>query len=103
MTAFVLSLYAGIQSPGFFFVNVLDLLRFMLYLVFTVMLPFLLEFIMNLNARDKEILSSALETEIARIRRAINSEKSMAIREIHYATLADVQAIAGRVSNEVVK
>lgn len=58
---------------------------------------------MVLTSSDKILLNGALETEIARVKRAINSEKSQAIREIHGSMLAQLQGLVGRVANEVVK
>jgi len=52
---------------------------------------------------DKELLLRSIETEQARVRRAINAEKSQAIREIHSVLLSDLTALHGRVYNEVAK
>lgn len=58
---------------------------------------------MVVSAKDKELLLRSIETEQARVRRAINAEKSQAIREIHSTLLGDLTAIHGRVYNEVAK
>lgn len=58
---------------------------------------------MVLNAFEKSILLTALETEQARLKRSINAEKSQPIREIHSQTLGAVTALHGRVYNEVPK
>ena len=58
---------------------------------------------MVISLKDKILLNGALDTEIARVKRAINSEKTQAIKEIHGAMLADLQGLLGRVVNEVAK
>ncbi|WNK13383.1 MAG: hypothetical protein [Microvirus sp.] len=56
---------------------------------------------MKLTLKDKTMLSGALDTEVARVRRAINAERSQAIKELHQMTLNDLLALQGRVSVEV--
>lgn len=58
---------------------------------------------MNLNLDEKTILLVALETEHARLKRAINAEKTQAIKEILSARQSATLALFGRVSNEPVK
>lgn len=57
---------------------------------------------MKISSSDKILLVGALETELARVKRAINKEKSQAIKEIHSAMQSQLQGLIGRVSNEVV-
>lgn len=58
---------------------------------------------MVLNAKDKELMLSALQTESARVKRAMNSSANQSIKEIHQAQLFDLQELVGRVSKEPVK
>lgn len=58
---------------------------------------------MVLNAKDKELMLSALQTETARVKRAMNSSANQSIKEIHQAQLFDLQELVGRVSKEPVK
>lgn len=57
---------------------------------------------MKISSSDKILLVGSLETEVARVKRAINAEKSQPIKEIHAAMLAQLQGLIGRVANEVV-
>lgn len=58
---------------------------------------------MVLSKEDKEILSRALETEIARITRAAKAASNPSIRDLLAADVTKAQALAGRVFNEVAK
>jgi len=58
---------------------------------------------MVITSSDKILLVGALETELARVKRAINAEKSQPIKEIHAAMQAQLQGLVGRVANEVTK
>lgn len=55
---------------------------------------------MNLTAKDKELLVSALETETAKVKRAINAASNQSIKEILGAQVSDLQSLVGRVYNE---
>lgn len=57
---------------------------------------------MNLNASDKELLISALDTEAARLKRAANTSPNAAIKEILGNQLASLHALSGRFHNEPV-
>ena len=58
---------------------------------------------MNLNKSDKVVLQAALETEEARIKRAINAQSNQGIKELMQAELVLVRELQGRVSQEVAK
>jgi len=58
---------------------------------------------MQLTSDDKGIMLTALQTEHARLKRAINAEKNLQIKEILAAREAATLAFYGRVSNEPVK
>lgn len=55
---------------------------------------------MKLSSSDKILLDAALQTELARVKRAINAEKSQAIKEIHGQMQAQLHDLIGRVSKE---
>lgn len=57
---------------------------------------------MKISSSDKILLVGSLETEVARVKRAINAEKSQPIKEIHASMLAQLQGLIGRVASEVV-
>ena len=58
---------------------------------------------MNVNKSDKEILLQALDTELARLKRAVNAEKNLPIKEILQGRIGEVMAVLGRVSQEPAK
>lgn len=58
---------------------------------------------MKLNEQDKKILESALQTEEARMRRAVNACKSIQIAEILSKEIQDLRSLAGRIVNEPVE
>lgn len=58
---------------------------------------------MILSKDDKVLLLRALSTEAARVRRAVNAESNQAIKEILAGQEQAVQALYGRVHNEVAK
>lgn len=58
---------------------------------------------MVISKEDKVILLKALSTEQARVRRAINAESNMSIKEILRGSEEAIQALYGRVHNEVAK
>lgn len=58
---------------------------------------------MVITSSDKILLVGAIETELARVKRAINAEKSQPIKEIHGQMQAQLQSLLGRVANEVTK
>lgn len=57
---------------------------------------------MKVNKDEKGLLLSALETELARLKRAANAQKSEGIRELLAVEVVAVQALIGRVSQEPV-
>lgn len=57
---------------------------------------------MKLTLKDKIILIGACETEEARLKRAINTEKIQAVKEMRGLMLNDLRDIVGRLHNEVV-
>lgn len=58
---------------------------------------------MVLSKEDKEMLSRSIETELARINRAAKAASNPAIRDLLAADAQKLQALAGRVFNEVAK
>lgn len=58
---------------------------------------------LSLSASDKSLLLGALDTEAARMKRAINTNPNQSIKEILAGQLAELHALSGRVHNEVVK
>ncbi len=58
---------------------------------------------MVLSKEDKEILSRACETELARITRAAKAASNPSIRDLLAVDASKVQALAGRIFNEVAK
>lgn len=58
---------------------------------------------MVLTKEDKEILSRACETELARIHRAAKAASNPSIRDLLGADAQKLQALAGRIFNEVAK
>ena len=58
---------------------------------------------MKINLAEKILIVGSLETEMARVKRAINAEKSQAIKEIHNSMLQTLVVLIGRVSNEPVE
>lgn len=58
---------------------------------------------MQINKSEKEILQSALTTELARVNRAAKAAQQPAIRDIYAAQCQEIQALQGRVFNEVAK
>lgn len=100
MTGFV----SGLAPSGAFFLHfVVDFVFLLFILSLRCLTVITLGVVMVINAAEKSLLLTALETEQARLKRSINAEKSQAIREIHSKTLGDVTALHGRVYNEVVK
>lgn len=80
----------------------LALAFFLLYYSVTAMLPGRLGEIMKLSSTDKVLLSNALNTEIARVKRAANTQCSVAIKEILGQEMQALLALQGRVHNEPV-
>lgn len=93
----------GPTIGAFFFVVSLAFLFLLLYSSVSAMWQDTWTLIMQINKEEKEILATALTTEHARVKRAVNAEKNGAIREILSTQLHAIAALAGRVSNEVVK
>ena len=58
---------------------------------------------MVLTKEDKGFLTRALETELARLNRAAKAASNPSIREILGSEIQSVQALAGRIFNEVAK
>ena len=58
---------------------------------------------MNFTKEDKVYISRALATEVARLKRALNTSPSMAIKDILGAELQAILVLESRVFNEAVK
>lgn len=58
---------------------------------------------MNINGTDKVLLNNALTTEIARVKRAANTNCSPAIKEILGSEMQALLVLQSRVHNEVIK
>lgn len=58
---------------------------------------------MQLAKDDKKLLLESLETETARVKRAVNAATNQSIKEILSAHQQALQALYGRVSQEVAK
>lgn len=58
---------------------------------------------MQLSQMEKDMLDTALDTEISRVKRAINAEKNQSIKEILSAQMRDYEMLRGRISKEPAK
>lgn len=58
---------------------------------------------LSLTKEEKEILLTALSTERARVERAARAANNPSISDIYGALLQHIQALYGRVHNEVTK
>lgn len=61
------------------------------------------EIVMVFNSQEKVLVSRAIDTERARMKRSINAAPNQAIKEILSGELALLDSLAGRVSVEPVK
>lgn len=58
---------------------------------------------MNLSSNDKSLLLVAIDTEVAKIKRAINATFNQSIKEILQGDINQYISLSGRISNEVPK
>lgn len=58
---------------------------------------------MNLSNQDKQYLTAALDTEIARVKRAGNATSNQAIRDILGQNISDLMELQARVAREATK
>lgn len=58
---------------------------------------------MVFTKRDKELVQRSIQTEAARVRRSMNAASNQSIREILQGELGELQALEGRVVQEVAK